>query len=202
MVVEGRNIMKVITLSREFGAGGHSIGKKVAAELGIELYDKDIIKGVAKKSGIDPEIIFKEGEEISRKDTFIRSINPISYDQKDAIFDAEKSVIIELAKKGPCIILGRCADVILAEAGIETIDVFIYADAAHREKRVSELLEISNPSDIQREMKRHDHNRRSYYSYYTDKELGDYKNFDLMLDSGALGNDLCAKLICEAARNS
>jgi len=194
--------MKVITLSREFGAGGHSIGNMVAKELGIELYDKDIIKGVAKKSGIDPEIIFKEGEEISRTDSFIRSITPISYDQKDAIFEAEKSVIIDLAKKGPCIILGRCADVILAEAGIETIDVFIHADTAHREKRVSELLEIDNVAEIQREMKKHDHNRRSYYYYYTDKHFDDYKNFDLMLDSGTLGNELCAKIICEAARNS
>lgn len=192
--------MKIITLSREYGAGGHSIGREVARRLGIEFYDKDIIKDVAKESGIEPDLIEKEGEDISRADSFIRAITPISYDQKGLIFNTEKEVIIDIAKKGPCVILGRCADFILNEAGIETLNVFLYADDESRAKRVSELIGTDDASEIAKAIKKTDHNRHSYYSYFTYRHWADYKNYNLMLDTGALGYEKCIDMIVEAAK--
>ena len=192
--------MKIITLCREYGAGGHSIGRKVAAELGIELYDKDIIAETARTLGIDPSQLEEEEEVISRAESFIRSITPISYDRKDAIYDIQRSVILEIVKKGPCVILGRCADALLEEAGIESLDVFLYADEAHRAQRVGELHHTQNASEVARIMKKEDHDRRNYYTHYTGRFWGDRRNFDLMLDTGSLGYDTCVKLICEAAR--
>ena len=110
--------MKIITLSREYGAGGHSIGTEVAKRLGIEFYDKDIIAGVARESGIDESLIASKGEEISTAESIIRAITPISYDQKDLIFETERNVIIDIAKKGPCVILGRCADILLKKPAL------------------------------------------------------------------------------------
>ena len=107
--------MRIITLSREYGAGGHSVGQRVAAELGIEFYDRDIIRNSAEELGIDPGLLEAEEEAITRTEAFIRSINPISYDRKDSIFGAESSVILKLAAKGPCLILGRCADAVLRD---------------------------------------------------------------------------------------
>ena len=85
--------MKIITLCREYGAGGHSIGRKVAAELGIEIYDRDIIEQSAAALGIDPGQLEAEEEGISRRETFLRAITPISYERKDAMYDAECAVI-------------------------------------------------------------------------------------------------------------
>ncbi|MBQ3268646.1 MAG: cytidylate kinase-like family protein [Clostridia bacterium] len=191
----------IITISREYGAGGHSIGRAVARELGVEIYDKDIIRSTVLQSGLDAGIVEQEEEEISRADAFWRLITPAAYvDRREAIHEIEKNVILMLAKKGPCVILGRCADVILSEADVECLNVFIYADDLHRAVRVSELIGSKNPSDIQRAMKRTDTARRSYYQQFTDNHWGDCRNYNLALDSGKLGYDLCVKLICEAAR--
>lgn len=193
--------MKIITICREYGAGGHSIGRKVAEKLGIELYDKDIIAETAKTLGIDPDQLEAEEEVISRAESFIRSITPISYDRKDAIFDIQRSVILEIAKKGSCIILGRCADALLKEAGLDSLDVFLYADDAHRAQRVGELHHTTNANEIARIMKKEDHDRHNYYTHYTGRFWGDRRSFDLMLDTGTLGYDTCVKLICEAAKS-
>lgn len=192
--------MKVIAVSREYGAGGHSIAVEVAERLGVEFYDRDIIKNAAKESGIDPELLEKSEESISRADSFIRTISPISYDQADAIFNAEKQVIIEIAKKGPCVILGRCADVILKEAGIDCLSVLLYADVEAREKRVGELIGSDKKAEIDKAIKKVDHNRHSHYAYFTDKHWGDYKNYNIMLDTGALGYERCIDMIVDAAK--
>lgn len=193
----------IITISREYGAGGHSIGQRVAKELGIEFYDKDIIRGVVKESGLDTDAIEKAEEEISRTDAFLRWITPSSYvDQHESIHTFEKRVILSLAQKGPCVILGRCADVILEEAGIDCLNVFIYGDQLHRAARVGELIGSNNPTEIQKRMKRTDLARRSYYQQTTSKRWGDCANYNLALDSGFLGYDCCVNLICQAARGA
>ena len=193
--------MNIITISREYGAGGHSIGRGVAEALGIEIYDRDIIRNTARDSGLDAGVIEAEEEEISRADAIWRMITPAAYtDRRETIHEIERKVILMLAKKGPCVILGRCADTILEEFNIESLNVFIYADAIHRAVRVSELIGSKNPSDIQRAMKKTDHARREYYQQFTGKHWGDAKNFNLSMDSGLLGYDACIKLICEAYR--
>ena len=192
--------MRIITLSREYGAGGHSVGQRVAAELGIEFYDKDIIRGSAEELGIDPALLEAEEEAITRTEAFLRSINPISYDQKDAIYGAESSVILKLAARGPCLILGRCADTVLRDAGVPSLDVFLFADEAHRAKRVAELIGTEDLGAVRRAMRRTDQARHAYYTHYTGKTWGDYRNYHLSLDSGILGYDTCVRLIVEAAR--
>ncbi len=192
--------MKIITLCREYGAGGHSIGQRVARELGIEFYDKDIIRRSAEALGIDPAQLAAEEEEISRSEAFLRTITPMSYERKDALYDAESDVILKLAAKGPCLILGRCAEAVLRGAGVPSLDVFLFADEAHRAKRVGELIHSNNSSEIQHVMKKTDQARRSYYTHYTGNAWGDHRNFHLCLDSGSLGYDVCVRIICEAAR--
>ena len=193
--------MSIITISREYGAGGHSIGQRVAKELGIEIYDKDIIRNTVRDSGLDSSVIENEEEEISRADAIWRWITPAAYvDRREAIHEIERKVILMLALKGPCVILGRCADAILEEANVESLNVFIYADDIHRAARVGELIGSSNPSDIQRAMKRTDSARRTYYQNFTGKRWGEVKNYGLSLDSGLLGYDACVKIICDAAR--
>ena len=191
----------IITISREYGAGGHSIAKRVAQELGIEIYDRDIIRNTVLDSGLDAGVIEREEEEISKADAFWRMITPAAYvDRREAIHEIERHVILMLAGKGPCVILGRCADAILDEANVDCLNVFIYADDVHRAVRVSELLGTKNPSEIQKAMKKTDSARRSYYQQFAGRHWGDFHNYNLMLDSGMLGYDACVKLICDAAR--
>ena len=194
---------KIITISREYGAGGHSIGKGVAEALGIPFYDRDIVRETAKASGFDPELIEDEGEDISKTDSILKSICSASStyyrDTQEAIHDVQRVIILRFAQAGPCVILGRCADEILREAGIESINVFIHADDIHRAVRVSELIGSTNATEIQRMMAKKDSSRHTYYSRYTGKKWGDSQNYHLTLDSGALGYDLCVTLITEVA---
>ena len=193
--------MRIITLCREYGAGGHSVGQIVAEELGIEFYDRDIIRDTVKESGLDAGIIEHEEEEISRTDAIWRMITPAAYtDRRETIHGIERKVILLLANKGPCVILGRCADAILEECNVDSLDVFIYADEIHRALRVGELLGTNNPNEIQKAMKKTDNARRNYYQQFTGKRWGDTRNYNLSLDSGLLGYDACVKLICDAYR--
>ena len=193
--------MKVITITREYGAGGHSIGQKVADALGIELYDKDIIWATAEKMNLDYKQVRNTEEEISRAESFLRHVTPISYEYKDYLFEAQKEIILDLAKKGPCVIVGRCADIILREEGIESVNVFLYADEAHRLPWVKQHIETDNDAEALKFMRRQERARRAYYTAYTDSQFGDRRNYDIMLDSGALGYDICAKFIIMLAQN-
>ena len=192
----------VITISRDYGAGGHSIGQSVAKELGIEFYDKDIIRATIRETGLAPEEIRKSEEELSRTGLFLRMISPAAYvDMQDNIRAIEQRVILELALKEDCVILGRCADAILEREGIPSLNVFLYASDIHRAKRISELTGLTDPTEIQKKMQKTDYARRTFYEQFTGKHWGDSHNYTLSLDAGALGYDTCARIICEAARN-
>lgn len=191
----------IITISREYGAGGTSIGRRVAKELGIEIYDRDIIRDTVLKTGLDAGVIEHEEEEISRGDAFLRMITPAAYfDRREAIRDIEREVILDFAKKGPSVLLGRCSDIILEEHGIDCFKVFLYADVLHRAARVGEIIGSTDSNDIQKAMKRTDQARRSYYLQFTGRKWSDCANYNLMLDTGLLGYDVSAKVICEAVR--
>lgn len=195
---------KVITISREYGAGGHSIGQQVAAQLGIPFYDRDIIQETVKASGFDPDLVEQEGEEVSRASSILQSICSISsvnyHDTQETIHDVQAAIMVRFAKEGPCVILGRCADEILRQAGIDSLNVFIHADDVHRAVHVSQLIGSTNATEIQKLMAKKDDSRHTYYTRYTGKKWGDSRNYDLTLDSGVLGYDLCVKFITEAAK--
>lgn len=131
---------RIITISREYGAGGHSIGRRVAEELGIPFYDRDIVKQTVKASGYDLDMVEHDEEDVTRTGFFLKSLCSVSdasfSDTQDAIHEVQSTVILHLAKEGPCVILGRCADEILRKADIKSMNVFIRADAAHRAARV------------------------------------------------------------------
>lgn len=198
--------MRVITLSREYGAGGHSIGNKVADKLGIPFYDKDIIRAAVKATGFDPDLVEDEGEEMSRLESFMTTLGNLSSnyysDSHEKLRLIQEAVITDFAKKGPCVILGRCADNVLLNAGIECFNVYIYADELHRAKRVAELIGSDDPALIKRAMLKKDTARHNYYNRFTGKKWGFADNYHLSLDSGFLGYEKCADIIVDIAKNS
>ncbi len=198
--------MRVITLSREYGAGGHSIGNKVADKLGIPFYDKDIIRAAVKATGFDPDLVEDEGEEMSKLESFMTTLGNLSSnyysDSHEKLRLIQEAVITDFAKKGPCVILGRCADNVLLNAGIECFNVYIYADELHRAKRVAELIGSDDPALIKRAMLKKDTARHNYYNRFTGKKWGFADNYHLSLDSGFLGYEKCADIIVDIAKNS
>ena len=195
---------KIITISREYAAGGRKIAKLVAEQLNIPFYDKDIVKETAKASGFEAALIEDEGEVISRTDSILKSICSVSSlqfnDTQGVIHDVQQAIILQLVQAGPCVIVGRCADEILRQAGIDSLNVFIHADQLHRAVYASELTGITNATELQKLLKRVDSGRQVYYNYYTGRKWGDPHNYHMSLDSGALGYDLCAKFIVEAVQ--
>ena len=176
----------------------------VAKELGIPFYDRDILKATVQTSGFDPDMVEHDQEDVSSTNFFFKSICSFAdasfSDTQDAIHDVQKAVILHFAKEGPCVILGRCADEILREAGMESLNVFIHADAVHRAVRASELTGCTDATELQKIIAKKDNSRHTYYNHYTGKKWGDSHNYHLVLDSGKLGYSLCAKLIIEAAK--
>ena len=195
---------KIITISREYAAGGRKIAKLVAEQLNIPYYDKDIVKETAKASGFEPELIESEGEVVSRTDSILKTICSASSlqfnDTQEVIHDVQQAIILRLVREGPCVIVGRCADEIMRQAGIDSLNVFIHADQLHRAVYASELTGITSATELQKLLKRMDTGRQNYYTHYTGRKWGDLHNYHLSLDSGALGYDLCAKFIVEAFR--
>ena len=188
---------KVISISREYGAGGQNIAKRVAHELGITIYDKDIVRETVKASGFDFDLVRKEEEEISKANSFFKSIwaNSAFYpDPQEVIHDVQKAVILKFAKEGPCVILGRGADVIMREAGIDSLNVFIHASMENRAERIVTMYGERDDAPEKR-LRDKDKRRKAYYQFYTDTEWGRAENYHVALDSGALGIDKCVELI-------
>ena len=192
--------MKIITINREYGAGGHSIGEVVAQELGIKLYDRDIIRETARETNLDYAQIADQEEEISRAESIMRYITPISYEHKDYYYEVQKKVILDIARKGPCVIIGRCADAILKDAGFDALHVFLYADTAHRIKWVSRHIGSTSEAEALKYLHKQERARKAYYEVYAERAFGEKHNYDLLLDSGKLGYDTCAKLIIALAK--
>ena len=192
----------VITISREFGSGGHSIGEKVAKQLNIPFYDGEIVNKVAVESGYAKAVIEEQGEDSAAQNRwFDISAAGAMYFQspQDEIFLAQQHVILDCAKEGPCVIVGRCSDYILRHAQIPCLNVLIHSDMEHRIARILERYgEIKNVG-VKKRIQKKDKQRRTYYKYYTDQNWGDYSNYDIALDSGTLGEELCVATICSLA---
>lgn len=191
----------VITISREFGSGGHSIAKKLAEVLQVPFYDKDIITKVAEKCGYTEEFIAEKGEHMNKAgrlvEKFLLSNAPGYYSPQDLIFETQKKIVLEVAKE-PCVIVGRCADYILKKEGTEILNVFIHADDPFRVRHVEEHYGKTDIPTMKRICEK-DKNRKAYYQHYTEIEWGNYKNYNICLDSGYLGEETCIKLLTEIA---
>lgn len=191
----------IITIGREFGAGGRTVAKKLSELLNIPWYNRDFTKITAQSSGYSEEEIEDEGETISDFDSWLDSFlnNSAAYTSShDAIFEAQKDTILKLAE-GDCIIIGRCADYILKKAGIDSFDVFLYADEDVKAKRACEILECDEKK-AHKYVEKIDHMRDNYYKRYTGLNIGDYHNYDLLIDTGKIGKDNSADLIVSAIK--
>ena len=134
----------VITISREFGAGGHSIARVVSERLGIPYYDRDFAKQAAARSGYSQEDIDREGENLSRSARLLDNIlnNSAGYfSSHDAIYQAQKELILQFAAEQDCIIIGRCSNLILRNAGIPSLDIFLHADVNLRTEHIPKPIQ-------------------------------------------------------------
>ena len=190
------NKFKIIAISRQFGSGGRTIGKLLAEQLNIPLYDREIISQVAKESGFAESYVEEKGEYGSSDKAAGMFINRSCYSSasnEDTIWNFQTKFIKEHAEKEPCIIIGRCADYILSNR-LDVLRVFIHADMKERIKRISEVYKI-NDSDPEKLLHQKDKRRAAYYQFYTDIKWGDTKNFHITLDSSAFGIEKCVQIL-------
>ena len=185
----------IITISREFGSGGRTIGKAVARKLGIPCYDAELITEMAKQSGFAEDYVREAGEYapggLLNSMFTSRAGGPTN---EDILWQIQCNMVAQLAKKGPCVIVGRCGDYILRDRQ-DVRKVFIHADMDFRAKRIVEVYGQREESPEQR-LKEKDKRRSTYYRFYTGRKWGQLDTYDLMLNSGVLGIEKCTELIC------
>lgn len=196
---------RIITISREFGSGGRTIGKMVAEALGYKYYDKELVKQVSEESGFDPKYIEEHGEHA-------RGYTGLSYglaaqgvpgvmrgmSPDDYLYVIQREVILRIAEESPCVIVGRCADYILKDRK-DVLNVFIHADMDFRADRIVRLYGESDKSPEKRLVEK-DKKRRLNYKHYTEQEWGKSQNYDISLCSSTLGIDRCVKIITDLAK--
>lgn len=193
----------IITISRQYGSGGHIIGERLANSLGIKCYDEELLTRVAKESGFCEEIIEKQDERPTNSflynlvmDTYSFGYNTSSYVDmpiSQKIFLAQFDTIKKIASEGPCVIVGRCADYALADRD-NVLNIFIYADLDTRIKRVMDRNNTSEKEARDLCIKA-DKQRQSYYNYYSTKKWGRADTYDLCINSTKLGLDGCVLII-------
>ena len=186
---------KVITISREFGSGGRTVGKQTAKLLGIPCYDQEVIEKVAQESGFAKEYIKESGEYTPYGGWFSQALSGRSAQgtsPQDDLWIIQRQVILELAQK-PCVIVGRCADYILRDVA-DCLKVFIYADMEKRAERIVKLYGETSEAPIKR-LKDKDKRRAAYYNFYTDTQWGSVHSYHIALDSGVLGIEKCSEII-------
>ena len=198
---------KIITISREFGSGGRTIGRKVADALGIPFYDKELVDQIAIESGFAPKFIEEHGEHSPGKSLLSYAfshqgvpgvMNGLS--TADFLWNIQCNVILQLAEKGPCVIVGRNADYILKDRG-DCLHAFIHADMDYRADRIVRLYGESEKSPATR-LQEKDKRRTVNYQHYTGRTWGQAQNYDICLNSSTLGIDQCAKIIIDMVNSS
>ncbi len=198
----------VITIGRQCGSGGHTIGRLVAEKLGVPLYDKEIIKKVAELSGLSEETVEKKGE-YSPTNSFlynvaVRGISAYNASDINSMPIAEQinayqtEYIKSLAEKGSCVIVGRSADYILSDRD-DTLNVFVYGDLEDRAARV--IAEHGVPEkEARSHVTERDKKRSKYYKHITDRVWGLAENYDLCLNSSWLGVEKCVEIIVNCCK--
>lgn len=198
----------IITIGRQCGSGGHTIGKAVAEQLGVPFYDKKLVQIVAERSGLSAETIKREGEYSST--SLFNSVSTRGYSAynasqrhdmvlPDQINAYQTELIKELAEKGSCVIVGRCADYILQDRH-DCLHIFISGALTDRISRVIAEHGIA-PATAESHVKSRDKKRGDYYKHITDHKWGLAENYDLCLNSSKLGIDRCVEIICNYCKS-
>ena len=192
---------RIITISREFGSGGRFIGEEVARKLGIAYYDKNIISQIAEKSGLSPEYIQENAELSPKKGLFAYALAGRDITGKsveDMVYEAQRKVILDLAKKEPCVIIGRNADYILKDRD-DVLNVFIHGNMPEKIQRITDLYNVEKQKAVKM-MEDTDKRRKTNYNFYTDQNWGKASNYTLCLNSSQLGYDRCEAIIMECVK--
>lgn len=193
-------MVKIITISREFGSGGRTIGREVARQLGVPCYDKELIEKIAEESGYAKAYVEDESEYAPNSGSLAymflgRGMDGLA--NADRLWIAQEKVIRDLAEQGACVIVGRCADYILRER-TDCMNVFVYADKAFRAERIVKQYGESSVEPEKR-LADKDKKRKLNYKYFTEQEWGKRQNYHLCINSGFIGIDQAAELIVKAA---
>ncbi len=199
--MEEKNI--IITIGRQYGSGGREVGARLAEELGISFYDKNILRMNSSESGIK-ESYFHLADERAGGNLLYKIVNSLkpevskpSYGSDlvsaDNLFKFQSEVIRKLAAAESCVIIGRCAEYLL-EGMPGLLRVYLYADMSYREKRIRELG-YYKPEDVVKNIKRIDKERREYHRYYTGRDWEDKENYDLMINTAVVGIDGAVRMI-------
>lgn len=184
-----------ITIGREYGSGGREIGEKLAEKLDMLFLDKNILNEISQKSGISLDKLLENDEKPSSmlQEPFI----PYDFDAEslsERLFDMQAELIQEKYNEHSCVVVGRCADVILAFQE-DVVNVFIYADMEDKIYRIMKLHNISDRQKAAKLIKKTEKIRRNYYQYYTDENWGDKRNKALMINTSQTGVDGAVALI-------
>ena len=192
---------RIITISREFGSGGRFIGEEVAKKLGIAYYDKNIINQIAEESGLSPDYIQESAELSPKKGIFAYALAGRDITGKsveDMVYEAQRKVILELAEKEPCVIIGRNADFILKDRD-DVLNVFIHGNMPEKTVRICRLYNVSEKEAVKM-MTDTDKRRMTNYNFYTDQKWGKASNYTLSLNSSQLGYDKCEEIIIKCVK--
>ena len=187
---------RIITISREFGSGGRFIGEEVAKKLGIAYYDKNIIGQIAEKSGLSPEYIQENAELSPKKGLFAYAFSGRDITGKsveDMVYEAQRNIILDLAEKEPCVIIGRNADYILKDRD-DVLNVFIHGDTPEKIQRIRQIYHVSEKVAAKM-IEDTDKRRMTNYNFYTEQKWGMASNYTLSLNSSQLGYERCEKMI-------
>lgn len=189
---------RIVTISREFGSGGRTVGKLTAEALHIPCYDQELIEKIAQESGFTKEYVQEKSEDAAHGNWLANAFSdrsPQGVSMQDYLWSVQCRIILDLAQKGPCVIVGRCADYILQNEA-DCLTFFIHADMEKRADRIVRLYGETADAPAKR-LRDKDKRRAAYYRFYTDREWGDARSFHLALDSGVLGLEQCVKIITQ-----
>ncbi len=190
---------KIITISREFGAGGGEIGAKVAEALNWEYYHKELILRAAADSNIDVSNLLEWDEKVPVSFGFTQSLFDFySRPMSEQVFEAQKKVILEIGQKGKCVITGRNANMILKEFD-GCLNIFVHADFDWRLRRMREKMPDFTEEQVAAEINAIDKKRRKYCTFFTKTEFGHSDFYDICLDTSRLGIDTCVDIITHVA---
>ena len=197
----------IITIARQFGSGGREIGHKIAEILGVKCYDRDLITLAAEKSGLSEEALHHADEKaassllytlVMSSNMYHSNVDRFNVPINDKLFCVQSEIIRDIAQRESCVIVGRCADYVLAEYP-RVVRVFLYADFENRVKKICAEESISE-ADARERIVKTDKRRANYYNYYSGQKWGKIDNYDLALSTDKLRPEGTARFIVEYAR--
>ncbi len=201
-------MLPVITISRQFGSGGHEVGEKLARQLDVPFYDKALIAMAAKQSGLSEEVFANADEKATSSLLYSMVMGSYSFGARvpginempinDKLFIIQSDIIKKAAADGPCVIIGRCADYILREHE-NCLNVFVHANKEDRIRRsvMKKDCEERKAADF---VTKKDKQRANYYNFYSNKRWDDLQNYDMVLDTSRFTVDEAVELLMDAAK--